>query len=67
MVFIIESKCNESCLASVNLLYQNHESKNNEINMNTVCSLDYILKENTIHLKLQQRVGEDGNGSKNFR
>ena len=67
MVFIIESKCNESCLTSVNLLYQNNESKNNEINMNTVCSLDYILKENTINLKLQQRVGEDGNGSKNFR
>ena len=27
--FITESKCNESCLTSVNSLYQNNELKNN--------------------------------------
>ena len=29
-VFIIELKCNESCLTSVNSLYQNNELKNNK-------------------------------------
>ena len=35
--------------------------------MDTVCLLNYFIKENTVNLNFfQQRVDEDRNGSKNF-